>query len=98
MEIDGGFEIHPITEATGRIFDPLDFGVDAFTGGVGYGMFQISQDIGPMDFQHPGFFDDGFQATMRCPTIPPIKVVTCRLGIREIPQLGKLLFDRPGAE
>ncbi len=41
MEVDRGFEVRPIAEAASHILDPLDFGVDAFTGGVGDFMLQV---------------------------------------------------------
>ena len=37
MEIDGGHEVGFVAETAGCVLDPLNLGVNGFTGGVGQG-------------------------------------------------------------
>ena len=45
VEIDGGAEVLPIAEASSRVRDPLDLGVDAFTDSVRDPVDKIAEDV-----------------------------------------------------
>ena len=45
VEVDGGNEVGFVAEAASGVLDPLDLGVDGFTGSIGDAEFQVGDDV-----------------------------------------------------
>jgi len=45
MEVNRIFEVVKVAEPPGCVLDPLDFGIDAFAGGIGNAVLQIGKAL-----------------------------------------------------
>lgn len=56
MGVDGVDEVGCVAEAAGGALDPLNLGVDGFTGGVGDAVAQVSDDVFEAALNHTSLF------------------------------------------
>lgn len=72
MEVDGDFEMIPVSKATGPFLYRCDFRVQSFGYCVGNAMLKISQDVGQVSGKQLCLLDHGRQAAVRRPEIPAV--------------------------
>jgi hypothetical protein len=75
----------PVTSSS--VLDELDLAVEAFSGCIGNGNAQVGQDVREMVLEHLGELDEGFEARMRCPEVPPFEMLKRPRRRCEIPKL-----------
>ena len=78
MEQNRGFEVLSISETACCVPDPLDFGIDGFTGSIRNPVSQITDDVLEPSLQGPGDVEHRTQPTAYRPSMPPTKMLACR--------------------
>src|SRR5712691_11163160 len=61
VEVNGMNEVLLVTESASSVLDPLDLGIDGFTGGIGDSMLEISDDVGESALEHARHLDHRLQ-------------------------------------
>ena len=78
-----------VSKTTGHLLDGLYFAVQPLSNGIGYTMFEVSQNIGEVALQGFSRFDHGFQSTVGSPEIPTLKVFLGIFRITVIPKVSQ---------
>src|SRR5579862_9464923 len=85
VKVDCRREVVEVSKASRRVFDPLDFRVDAFAGGIGDSMLQIRQDVRQVRSQRFGRLDNWFQPAVCGPAVPPLEMIPSRAFVPVFP-------------
>ena len=86
-----------VAKPTGHAFDLLDLGVDCFPQRIGDPMLGVSHNVIDMGLECLRRFLDRPQPRMRGPEIPAFEIVAHRRLVPVIPQMPKVLLDRPSS-
>jgi len=86
-----------VTKPTGHAFDLLDLSVDRLSQRVGDPMLGVSHNVVDMGFERLRRFLDRLQPRMGGPEVPALEIVAHMRCVSVIPQMPKILLDRPGS-
>jgi len=75
MEVNGCFEVFPVSETAGHLLNRLDGRVQSLTDRISDSMFQVGQNVGQIFAEHAGYLLYRFQRGPYSPSIPGVKVL-----------------------
>ena len=92
-EEDAVSEVGEVFEASGSVFELLDFAVEAFAHGVGDPLAEVADDPRPMFLEPLSHLDDRIEPAANGPGVPTLEVAGRLLFAGTLPEPAEELLD-----